>query len=299
LIASGNNMYGSVNGVTTDYLKVNNLNISSGRTFTEFEYNQGSAVAILGTNVKETLFPDTDPLQQQLRMGNIILTVIGVLSSEGDSFGSADNSILVPLTTMQQTVAQPRTANGGHGVSTISLEIADQSYADVVNDEISSLLRIRHEISANGEDDFSISSMAELVETVSETANTLTLLLGAVAAISLLVGGIGVMNIMLVSVLERTREIGIRKALGARDRDIWTQFLTEAAILTLAGGIIGVIFGCVVSIIVSHVAAINTLISPAIIIMAVSVSVAIGLFFGFYPAWNASRLDPIEALRSE
>jgi putative ABC transport system permease protein len=299
LIANGNNLNSTVNGVTSDYLTVNNLNIASGRMFSDFEYNQGATVAILGSNVKDTLFPNTDPLGQQLRMGNIVVTVIGVLESEGQSFGSADDSILVPLTAMQQTVAQPRTTTGGHVVSSISLEITDQSYASTVNDEITSLLRTRHQLSANAENDFSISSMAELVATVSDTANTLTLLLGAIAAISLLVGGIGVMNIMLVSVLERTREIGIRKALGARERDIWIQFLTEAAVLTLAGGIIGVIFGWVVSIIVSHAVQINTLVSPSIVILAVSVSVVIGLFFGFYPAWNASRLDPIEALRSE
>jgi putative ABC transport system permease protein len=299
LIANDENLNSTVNGITPDYLTVNNLSVGSGRTFSDFEYNQGATVAIIGSNVKDTLFPSTDPIGQQLRMGNIIVTVIGVLQSEGQTFGSADDSILVPLTAMQQTVAQPRTANGGHVVSSISLEITDQSYANTVTDEITSLLRTRHQLSANAENDFSVNSMAELVATVSETANTLTLLLGAVAAISLLVGGIGVMNIMLVSVLERTREIGIRKALGAREQDIWTQFLTEAAVLTLTGGIIGVIFGWVVSEIVSHVANINTLLSPNIVILAVSVSVVIGLFFGFYPAWNASRLDPIEALRSE
>jgi putative ABC transport system permease protein len=299
LIANGNNLNGTVNGITPDYLTVNNLNITSGRMFSDFEYNQGLTVVIIGSNIKDTLFPDTDPLGQQIRMGNIVVTVIGVLESEGQSFGTPDDSILVPLTVMQQTVAQPRTTNGGHVVSSISLEITDQSYASTVNDEITTLLRTRHELSASSEDDFSINSMAELVATVSETANTLTLLLGAVAGISLLVGGIGVMNIMLVSVLERTREIGIRKALGARERDIWTQFLTEAAVLTLAGGIIGVIFGWIVSEIVSRVAQINMLLSPSIVILAVSVSLVIGLFFGFYPAWNASRLDPIEALRSE
>ncbi len=299
LIANGENLNSTVNGITTDYLTVNNLSIASGRTFSNFEYNQGSTVAIIGSDIVDTLFSDTDPLGQQLRMGNIMVTVIGVLQSEGQSFGSADSSILVPLTAMQQTVAQPRTANGGHVVSTISLEITDQSYADTVTNEVTTLLRTRHQLSTNAENDFSINSMAELVATVSETANTLTMLLGAVAAISLLVGGIGVMNIMLVSVLERTREIGIRKALGARERDIWTQFLTEAAVLSLTGGIVGVIFGWIVSVVVSRIAGISTLVSADIVILAVGVSVAIGIFFGFYPAWNASRLDPIEALRSE
>ncbi len=299
LVVSVNNMNSNVNGITSGYLTVNNLDIADGRSFTDFEYQQGETVAVLGSNVKDTLYANIDPVGQQLRMGTIIMTVIGVLDSKGETFGSPDDSVFIPLTAMQQTVAQPRTAQGGHVVSSISLEITDQSYSSVVNDEITALLRTRHQLSASADNDFNVSSMAELVATVSETANTLTLLLGAIAAISLLVGGIGVMNIMLVSVLERTREIGIRKALGAKERDIWIQFLIEAAVLTFAGGVIGVIFGWVVSILVGRFAQMSTLVSPSVVIMAVSVSVGIGLFFGFYPAWNASRLNPIEALRSE
>jgi putative ABC transport system permease protein len=299
LIVGSVNLNSTVNGITSEYLTVNNLGIANGRSFSDFEYQRGEAVAVLGSNVKDSLFPNTDPIGQQLRMGKIIVNVIGVLQSKGQTYGSPDDSVFLPLTVMQQTVAQPRTAQGGHVVSSISLEITDQAYSSTVNDEITSLLRTRHQLSASADSDFSINSMAELAATVSETAGTLTLLLGAIAAISLLVGGIGVMNIMLVSVLERTREIGIRKALGARERDIWSQFLVEAAVLTLTGGIIGVIFGWVISEIVSRVTQMPTLISPNIVIMAVSVSVGIGLFFGFYPAWNASRLNPIEALRSE
>jgi putative ABC transport system permease protein len=299
LIVGVNNMNSNVNGITSEYLTANNLAIADGRSFSDFEYENGETVAVLGSNVKTTLFANVDPVGQQLRMGNIVMTVIGVLGSKGQTFGSPDDAVFVPLTAMQQTVAQPRTASGGHVVSAISLEITDQNYSTTVNDEITSLLRTRHQLSAAADNDFNISSMAELVATVSATAGTLTMLLGAIAAISLLVGGIGVMNIMLVSVLERTREIGIRKALGARDRDIWTQFLVEAAVLTFAGGLIGVILGWVVSEVVSRVVQMTTVISPGIIIMSVSVSVGIGLFFGFYPAWNASRLNPIEALRSE
>jgi len=165
--------------------------------------------------------------------------------------------------------------------------------------DITSLLRERHRLTVGTEDDFTIQSMQEIMETMEETSQTLTLLLGAIAAIALLVGGIGVMNIMLVSVLERTREIGIRKALGARETDIWVQFLIEAATLTLSGGIIGVIIGWVASFFIDNSGYMNTLVSADIVILAVSVSIGIGLFFGFYPAWNASRLNPIEALRSE
>jgi putative ABC transport system permease protein len=168
----------------------------------------------------------------------------------------------------------------------------------VVND-ITASLRTRHKLAATADDDFRIQSMEEIASTLTETMGSMTLLLGAIAAISLLVGGIGVMNIMLVSVLERTREIGIRKALGARERDIWLQFLIEAAFLTLAGGIIGVGIGWGISTILNNMEVMTTLVTPDIIVMAVSVSVGIGLFFGFYPAWNASRLNPIEALRSE
>jgi putative ABC transport system permease protein len=232
-------------------------------------------------------------------MDGIVVRVIGVLESKGGMFGSPDDVILIPLTAMQQTVAQPRTAQGERVVSSVTLTVSDAEQADYVVEEITSLLRTRHRLSPDEENDFSIISMEEIASTLSEAIGTMTLLLGAIAAISLLVGGIGVMNIMLVSVLERTREIGIRKALGARERDIWIQFLMEAAFLTFTGGIIGVILGWVVSYIISSTGLITTVVSADIVILAVSVSVGIGLFFGFYPAWNASRLNPIDALRFE
>jgi putative ABC transport system permease protein len=184
-------------------------------------------------------------------------------------------------------------------VSSITLAVTDESKSAQAVTDITSLLRQRHRLAASADDDFNIRSMEELASALEETSGTLTLLLGAIAAIALLVGGIGVMNIMLVSVLERTREIGIRKALGARERDIWLQFLLEAAFLTFAGGIIGVGVGWIVSYLVDATGFMATIVTADIVILAVSVSVAIGLFFGFYPAWNASRLNPIEALRSE
>jgi putative ABC transport system permease protein len=212
---------------------------------------------------------------------------------------SADDAIYIPLTAMQQAVSQSRTAQGGKVVSSIVLTVTDEKLADQVSEDITALLRERHRLGTGVDDDFNIMSTQEMAEMMTETTNTLTLLLGAVAAISLLVGGIGVMNIMLVSVLERTREIGIRKALGARERDIWGQFLIEAAFLSFAGGIVGVIAGWGISYIIDRMGIMTTLVTPDIVVMAVSVSVGIGLFFGFYPAWNASRLNPIEALRSE
>jgi putative ABC transport system permease protein len=218
---------------------------------------------------------------------------------------SSDDGVFIPLTALQQTVAQTRTTRGEHVVSSISLTVSDANKTDQVVNDITSLLRTRHHLGTNEDDDFNIQSMEDIVETMKETSNTLTILLGSIAAIALLVGGIGVMNIMLVSVLERTREIGIRKALGAKQRDIWIQFLLEAIFLTFTGGIIGVVIGWGFSYLVPTLASqmgmgtFKTLVTTDIIVLAVSVSVGIGLFFGFYPAWNASRLNPIEALRSE
>ena len=299
LVVGSKNMNASVTGVTAEYTQVNNLKLTSGTFFSEFQYQRSAMVAVLGSDVKETLFEGADPIGQQMRMGSIAVRVIGVLDSKGAMMGSPDGAIFIPLTAMQQTVAQPRTTQGGHAVSSISLKVSDEEQASYVADEITSLLRTRHQLGPTADNDFTITSMEEIAKTISETAGTMTLLLGAIAAISLLVGGIGVMNIMLVSVLERTREIGVRKALGAKERDIWTQFLIEAGFLALAGGIIGVVAGWVVSYFISSMGQMTTVVSADIVILAVSVSVGIGLFFGFYPAWNASRLNPIEALRAE
>jgi putative ABC transport system permease protein len=299
LVVGNENLNSQVTGTVTEYLEVQNLEIASGSFFTAYDYQRGAKVAVLGSNVKETLFGDVDPVGQQMRMGSIIVRVIGVLESKGGIMGSPDDGILIPLTALQQTVAQPRTAQGERVVSSIALTVSEEEQASYVVDEITSLLRSRHRLVPGVEDDFTLISMEEIASIMSEAVGTMTLLLGAIAAISLLVGGIGVMNIMLVSVLERTREIGIRKALGAREHDIWIQFLIEAAFLTLAGGIIGVILGWGVSSVVSRMGLMTTLVTADIVILAVSVSVGIGLFFGFYPAWNASRLNPIDALRSE
>ncbi|MBA7533218.1 Macrolide export ATP-binding/permease protein MacB [subsurface metagenome] len=300
LVVGKQNMNAQVTGVTPEYMQAYNLNTTSGSFFSEYDYQRGAKIAVLGANVKETLFEGVDPIGQTLRMGKNIIRVIGVLESKGASMmGSSDDAILIPLTALQQMVAQPRTSQGESVVSSIALTVSDEEQASYVAEEIASLLRSRHQLGPGVEDDFTITSMEEIASAISEMIGTMTLLLGAIAAISLLVGGIGVMNIMLVSVLERTREIGIRKALGAREWDIWGQFLIEAAFLTFAGGVIGVALGWVVSSVVSRMGLMTTVVSADIVILAVSVSVGIGLFFGFYPAWNASRLNPIDALRSE
>ncbi|MGD0794204.1 MAG: ABC transporter permease [Dehalococcoidales bacterium] len=300
LIVGAQNVNAQVSGVNPQYFQISNLNLADGNLFSDDDYNQSAMYAVIGSNVATTLFPNIEPVGQQMRMGNVIVRVIGVLVSQGAGFGSPDDAVYMPLTTMQQMVSQPaRTAQGGNQVSSINLDVTDSKYTQQVIADITSLLRTRHQLSASADSDFRIQSMEQIASTLTQTTGQLTLLLGAVAAISLLVGGIGVMNIMLVSVLERTREIGIRKALGARERDIWIQFLVEAALLCFAGGIIGVVVGLGVSTALDYLKIYTTVITPDIIIMAVSVSVGIGLFFGFYPAWNASRLNPIEALRSE
>lgn len=299
LVAGGQNMNARVTGITPEYMQTYNLNLAAGAFISEYDYQRGAKVAVIGSDVKETLFEGADPVGQQMRMGNNIVRVIGVLESKGAMMGSSDDAILIPLTALQQMVAQPRTSQGERLVSSIALTVSDDEQASYVVEEITSLLRSRHQLGPGVDDDFNIISLEEIINTISEAIGAMTLFLGAVAAISLLVGGIGVMNIMLVSVLERTREIGIRKALGARERDIWSQFLIEAIFLTFVGGIIGIILGWAVSSAVARTGLVTPVVSADIVILAVSVSVGIGLFFGFYPAWNASRLNPIEALRHE
>ncbi len=299
LVVGGENMNTQVTGITTEYLQALNLKVADGSFISEYDYQRGARVAVLGANVKDTLFEGTDPIGQPLRMERSIVRVIGVLESKGAMMNSSDDAILIPLTTMQQIVAQPRTNRGERVVTSIALTVNDKEQASYVADEITALLRSRHQLGSGVDDDFRITAMEEIASMLSEAIGTMTLLLGAIAAISLLVGGIGVMNIMLVSVLERTREIGIRKALGAREQDIWSQFLIEAAFLTFAGGIIGVILGWSVSYVVNNMGLMTTVVTADIVFLAVGVSVGIGLFFGFYPAWHASRLNPIDALRSE
>jgi len=302
MIYQDQNTRAQVIGATPEIQIAYNLTVTNGNFFTQDDYDNYQRVVVLGPDVAATLFGDNDPWGQTIRIGNSVATVIGVLQSKGQSLSSTDSAVLMPMSTLQQFVARPLTGNGEHVVNSIVISVAGKNNINNAVNDITSVLQYRHGIdpsNPNQSNDFTITSQQDLVNTISQTTRSITLLLGAIAAISLLVGGIGVMNIMLVSVLERTREIGIRKALGAKERDIWIQFLIEAASLTLTGGIIGVIIGSVVSMIIGHTGTVNTVITPGVVILAVSVSVGIGLFFGFYPAWNASRLNPIEALRSE
>jgi putative ABC transport system permease protein len=299
-IAGDENVRATVTGVTPDYQQVYSVTMAEGTFISDDDYNSTSRVAVLGATVATTLFPDSDPLDQQVRAGNYIFTVEGVAQASGQSItGSVDNDILIPLTTLPLLGGQTLTSNGDHVIRSIGVMETDVKDATQVTNDITTLLLQRHNISDPTLADFRITSVQALLTSVNSITSQLTLLLGAIAAISLLVGGIGVMNIMLVSVLERTREIGIRKALGAKESDIWGQFLIEAIVLTFTGGIIGVILGWGGAYIINRLGLFTTVVTPSSIILAVSVSIGIGIFFGFYPAWNASRLDPIQALRTE
>jgi putative ABC transport system permease protein len=299
IVSLDKNTNSQVTGTAPRYLEAYNLKVGTGSFFTAYDYENGNRVVVLGSEITKTLFPDKDPIGQTIRVGGNIFYAVGILESKGNMPGSPDNMVLIPLTAMQQVVSQPRTPQGDRIVSTIDITVSNKDESDRVIGDVSTLLRQRHRLSATADDDFTIRSMQEMVETLTAATDIMTTLLGAIAAISLLVGGIGVMNIMLVSVLERTREIGIRKALGAGQRVIWMQFLLEAAFLSLAGGIIGIILGWLIAFFVGQSGVIKTMVTPETIFLAVFVSVLIGIFFGFYPAWNASRLSPIEALRSE
>jgi putative ABC transport system permease protein len=299
-IVGDENVRATVAGVTPDYQQVYSVTMAEGTFITSDDYSSNARVAVLGATVATTLFPDSDPLGQQVRAGNFIFTVEGVAQASGQSItGSVDNDILIPLTTLPLLGGQTLTPSGDHVVRTIGVMETDSKYATQVTNDITTLLLQRHNISDPTQADFRITSVEALLSSVNTITSQLTLLLGAIAAISLLVGGIGVMNIMLVSVLERTREIGIRKSLGAKESDIWMQFLIEAVFLTFIGGIIGVVLGWGGAYVINILGLFTTVVTSSSIILAVSVSVGIGVFFGFYPAWNASRLDPIKALRTE
>lgn len=301
-------IYGSENintqviGVTPSYQDVYTLVVNDGNFIADYDYQHASRVAVLGVTVASTLFPDQEPVGQTIRVQSrsvsYRLEVVGVLASKGSSMNSQDNSVLVPLTALQQMGGITRNSKGNIIISSIAVLAVDQGHIKTVESDITSLLEQQHNIAPGATNDFSLTSVQDIIDQLSQISNYMTILLGAIAGISLLVGGIGVMNIMLVSVIERTREIGIRKALGAHERDIWGQFLIEAVMLTFTGGIIGVGIGWGASILVSNMLT-TTQVTADIVILAVSVAIGIGLFFGFYPAWQASRLNPIEALRHE
>jgi putative ABC transport system permease protein len=303
VIAGRNNTRTQVVGVTPEYQFVRNFPVAEGSFITNANVQSRSMVVVLGSSVAETLFGQVSAVGQSVRISGLQFKVIGVLQSKGGTgFGNADDVMLAPITTVQARLSRQRTATGAQNVQTINVQAVSAKQVDAAIQQVSAILRQRHRIVV-GDDDFTVTSQQDTITALQQSTQVWVVFLGAIAGISLLVGGIGIMNIMLVSVTERTREIGIRKAVGAKRRDILLQFLVEAALLSLTGGGIGVLVGWGVSHFVSGLSlggqAIQAVISGDIVILAVSVSAAIGILFGLYPAYRAARLNPIEALRYE
>ncbi len=295
VIYQNKNWTTSVSGVSYNYLDVNNWSMKSGRFLSEKNVQNRERVAVVGKTVVKNLFGDEDPVGAEIRVKNIPFRIIGVLNSKGSGAmgNDQDDMVVIPYTTAMERV------EGVDYLRMIYVVGKDENGIDRLQSDIENLLRVRHGIKDTNLDDFNIQNMNSIMETMEETTGTLTLFLGAVAAISLVVGGIGIMNIMLVSVTERTREIGVRKALGATYSVIVTQFLIEAVVISLMGGIIGIILGIGSSKLIGMASGMSTVISIPTIVMSFAFSMAIGLIFGIYPARKAAKLNPIDALHYE
>ena len=285
----------SVMGVTNEYLLVRDWPLLNGRVFNENELRSGKTVCIIGTTLRDEIFGDHEPIGEKIRLNKLSCQVIGVLESKGQSsFGNdQDDLVLIPLRAFQ------RRLEGSTDVKTIYVSALDGISTTTVKEDIERLMRYRRGIMPGKDDDFHVRDMQEIVSTLTSTTGILTALLGAVAAVSLLVGGIGIMNIMLASVLERTREIGIRRATGATRKDVLGQFMIESVMLSFAGGLIGIVLGFALTQAIAAYADWRTIVSIQAIVLSFGVSVGIGVIFGVYPARRAARMDPIEALRYE
>ena len=295
VIYQNKNWTTSVAGVNANFQDVNNWTMTSGRFFSDKNVQNRERVAVVGQTVVKNLFADEDPVGKEIRVKNIPFRVIGVLKSKGNGTmgNDQDDTVLIPYTTSMERV------EGIDYLRRVYVVAKDDEGIDRLQADIENLLRVRHNIKDTNLDDFNIQNMKSIMETVAQTTGTFTLFLGAVAAISLVVGGIGIMNIMLVSVTERTREIGVRKALGATYSVIVTQFLIEAIVISLMGGFIGIAFGIGASKVIGMVSGMSTIVSVPTIIMSFAFSMAIGLIFGIYPARKAAKLNPIDALHYE
>ena len=293
IVYSGNNTNSTVIGVRSDYEQVRNISAASGSFITGAHERSLGRVAVLGPTAAQDLFGDADPMGKAIRISGANFRVIGLLQSKGSAgFFNPDDTVFVPLSTMQKILA------GADFLSTIAVSVEDRDLMPQVQQEAILALAAAHRVDAEAPD-FSIVSQADILGALTQVTNTFTVFLAAVAGISLLVGGIGIMNMMLTTVTERTREIGLRKAIGAKSREISRQFLAEAVTLTFLGGIAGVVLGWIISFVVSRVAGIATEVSAQAVLLAFGVSAAIGIVFGYYPARRAASLNPIEALRYE
>jgi putative ABC transport system permease protein len=297
IVYAGNNWNTSIVGTTPPYFSIRGWNVDSGNLFTDADIRSASRVALVGKTVVENVFgDDIDPIGKTIRIKKSPFLIVGALETKGQSFDGRDqdDTIIVPITTAQRKLFGNQIPGS---VRMIMAQAKSEKYMGVAEDAINDLIRQRHNIRENTESDFSVRNLTAMAKTASDTAKTMSMLLGAIASISLLVGGIGIMNIMLVSVTERTREIGIRMAIGAREKDILLQFLLEACVISIVGCVIGVGLGLGGALLVKKMVGAEILISMQSIVLAFSVAASVGVFFGYYPASKAAKLHPIEALR--
>jgi len=300
IVYENNNWATIVYGTTPGFLEVRDLSVDEGASFTQQDVVGANKVALLGKTVVTNLFGDIDPVGQSLRIKSVPFTVIGVLSPKGQSPTGQDQDdvVLLPISTAKRKVIGIKSANAD-AVDQIMMEAKSGNQIQSAQEEAEALLRQRHHLLASEDDDFSIRNMQEIFAAQEASSHIMSLMLAAVASVSLIVGGIGIMNIMLVSVRERTHEIGLRQAVGAKTKDILSQFLVEAVTLSIAGGLVGVVLGIGASALISQLANWKTVIGPGAVLLAVLFSALVGISFGYYPARKAAYLDPIEALRAE
>ena len=298
----GNEARTSVTGTTTGFTDIRNFYPDVGRFFNEQDLTTNARVAVLGQTVYEKLFPDGEPpIGESIRINNVNFQIIGLMQEKGGSgFNDQDDLVLIPITTAQRRLFPARRSDGQMAVDSIYAQILNEDRQEAAIVQMELVLRETHNIAFDEEDDFTVVSQAELVSAFSQVTNVLTIFLGVIAGISLLVGGIGIMNIMLVSVRERTREIGLRKAVGAKRQDILWQFLTEAMVLSLLGGLIGLVLGAAGAFLIANYSdSLQPTLAWDSVVLAIGFSALIGLFFGIYPATRAAALNPIDALRYE